>query len=261
MDNTSENKMEHKFSVEYAKKWSVDEAIVLRLIIYFVSLNRSKGINYRYGHYWMFCSIKKLTTDYQPYFSKGQYRTIIKNLIKNGVIIAADLNKNGWVNPNWYAVKDETMLLDIFPAPQDKLDLKDRKQLNIFIKGKRLEISTQNLSDNELREKIRTSPNLSLSDKNALKINYPNIENEWYYIGDDFDRLFESIPDEFDKMDFDELRKFIKQNKLRIVLTAEMDIDNVRNEIRFCLRNKFNIKKEIPTEKRKSGSWYLDDID
>lgn len=232
------NRKYHYLDVVYAQKYGACEALVLHNIIFWVSVNRSKAINFRKGKYWMYCSLKKFANEFNTYFTVSQIRTILESLRKHGVILVGNYNKSDYVNPNWYTIADESMLFD-WGVPKDRLDIMNRKELKKFIYEAKLNLCLGNMDDKTIAQKIREElKEIGESKKyeRELDIKFPEAESDWYCEGDDDDKSFGiDKQDELDELDFYQSKEFIKSNKLQIKTTKKMDVYDIRRAIRFKL--------------------------
>lgn len=97
------------FTVEYAQKYGVNEAIILENIIHWLKYKKANGIDYYDGRYWLYYSIKNLQSLY-PFFTYKQVRYALDNLVEKGALLKGNYNKCKYDKTNWFALTDETIL-------------------------------------------------------------------------------------------------------------------------------------------------------
>ena len=137
--------MEHSFDIEIAKKYGIEEAIILNNFNFWIEKNKANKRHFYDGHYWTYNS-KKAFVELFPYMSERQIDYAIKNLVDNGLIIKGNYNKVGFDRTLWYAITkmgycilqnckmEETKLLNgndkiVQPIPDIKPDIKPNKRV------------------------------------------------------------------------------------------------------------------------------------
>lgn len=100
--------MEHHFSVEVAKEYGVNQAILLHNFVFWQMKNEANEQNFRDGRYWTYNSIRAFTELF-PYLSQKQVRTAIDKLIEEGLIVSDKLSDNPYNHTKWYSVTDKGM--------------------------------------------------------------------------------------------------------------------------------------------------------
>ena len=101
--------MEYSFDVEHATKYGVEEAVVLKNILYWIAKNQANGRHFYEGRTWTYNSISAYQELF-PFWSVKQIRRIIDSLIKQNVVLKGNFNPNAYDQTLWYAVVDETIL-------------------------------------------------------------------------------------------------------------------------------------------------------
>ena len=94
------------FEVEHAKKYGVEEAIVINNFQYWITKNKSEGrhcIEGRTWTYWSFTSI----SDFFPFWTPKIVRRIMTSLRDQGVLISGQFSEKVNDRTNWYAFVDE----------------------------------------------------------------------------------------------------------------------------------------------------------
>jgi hypothetical protein len=96
----------HRFYVEDAKKYGVNEAIFLFNIRHWVKENFEHNRNYHDGKHWTYKSIANYALEHEL-FSKDQIRRYTENLVKKGALLVGNYNKRKYDKTKWYALTDE----------------------------------------------------------------------------------------------------------------------------------------------------------
>lgn len=102
--------MKYMFDVELAKQYGTDEAIFLENLIFWVIRNRANEKNFFDGRTWTYNSVRALRELF-PFWSDYQMRRVLESLIKQGVIVKGNYNKNPYDRTMWYALADEEKLI------------------------------------------------------------------------------------------------------------------------------------------------------
>lgn len=96
--------MIYSFETEYAKKYGVEEAILLQNFIFWVNKNKANNVHFYEGKYWTYNS-KKAMLELFPFWSESQLKRIINSLINQGVLITGNFNKSPYDKTTWYALE------------------------------------------------------------------------------------------------------------------------------------------------------------
>ena len=116
--------MEFSFNVEFANRYGIDEAIMIKSFQFWIRLNKANGNNYNDGKYWTYNTNKSLTL-YFSFWSEKQVRRIIESLVDKGILLKGNYNKIGYDRTIWYAFTNEDLYLsDNFHLPDNGLDQK-----------------------------------------------------------------------------------------------------------------------------------------
>ena len=105
MEDMAQSKM-HFFDKQLAKKYGVDEAIMLNHLIYWIATNNMNGKNRHDKRTWTYNPINAFI-QYMPYWSEAQIRRVLNSLEKQEVIISGNFNKHKYDRTKWYALNDE----------------------------------------------------------------------------------------------------------------------------------------------------------
>lgn len=96
--------MIYSFETEYAKKYGVEEAILLQNFIFWINKNKANNVHFYEGKYWTYNS-KKAMLELFPFWSESQLKRIINSLISQGVLITGNFNKSPYDKTTWYALE------------------------------------------------------------------------------------------------------------------------------------------------------------
>jgi hypothetical protein len=104
---------EYHFDIEDAKKYGVDEAIVLYNIRFWCEKNEANEKHYHedengVGRYWTYNSKRAFTVIF-PFWNEQKLRRILDSLRKQGAIITGNFNKNSYDHTLWYAINDNSI--------------------------------------------------------------------------------------------------------------------------------------------------------
>ena len=99
------------FPVNIATEYSLNEAILLMHICYWVTINSITKKNYHMGRHWTYDSAKSLATKH-PYFSESTVKRTLKALTDHDLILKGTFNKAKYDRTNWYTLtpKSENLL-------------------------------------------------------------------------------------------------------------------------------------------------------
>jgi len=95
--------MTYNFDTEVAKKYGVNESIMLNNFIFWIKKNIANNSNNYDDNWWTFNSARALK-DLFPFWSESQIRRILKSLIEQGVLIEGNYNKMPYDRTKWYAI-------------------------------------------------------------------------------------------------------------------------------------------------------------
>ena len=103
----------HSFSVEFAERFGIVEALLLDYFFFWISNSQKKKEKDKYhaGRYWVYGSIRKIA-EAHPYLSFSKVHRALKKLEDAGAIKTDAFNKMRWDKTTWYTLTDE--VLDLF---------------------------------------------------------------------------------------------------------------------------------------------------
>lgn len=102
--------MFHSFDIDLAKKYGVNEAILLYNIAFWVAKNTANKQNFFEGRYWTFNSVKAYS-DLFPYLSASTIKRALKHLKDEGIILTGNFNNDQHNRTNFYSLTDKGMAL------------------------------------------------------------------------------------------------------------------------------------------------------
>ena len=102
--------MDFSFNIEFAKRYGVDEAIMVKSFQFWIRLNKANKLNYHDKRYWTYNTNEALT-EYYPFWSKKQVRRIIESLVDKEVLLKGNYNKIAYDRTIWYAFVNEVLYL------------------------------------------------------------------------------------------------------------------------------------------------------
>ena len=103
----------HSFSVEFAERFGIVEALLLDYFFFWISNSQKKKEKDKYhaGRYWVYGSVRKIA-EAHPYLSRAKVHIALKKLEEAGAIKTDAFNKMCWDKTTWYTLTDE--FLDLF---------------------------------------------------------------------------------------------------------------------------------------------------
>ncbi len=118
--------MQHNLDVEIASKYGVNAALFLGNMAFWIKHNQANRKHLHEGRYWTYNSLDAFAELF-PYWSAKQIRTIIDNLISDGLIMKHNFNSAKYDRTTWYALTDlghEALKIPI--CPNGQMDLTKR---------------------------------------------------------------------------------------------------------------------------------------
>lgn len=160
--------MHHSFDISIAEKYSVNVAIFLNNMAYWVKHNMANNRHHYDGIYWTYNSVRAYSTHF-PYWSDKQVRTIIEHCISHGLIVKGNYNENKYDQTQWYGFTDlGHKLLNLTILPNGQMD--STEWANGFDqKGKPIPDNKPDIKPNK-RERTEKRAPLSASFKPNEKI-------------------------------------------------------------------------------------------
>lgn len=100
----------HSFSTELAKKYGIEEAILIHHFQHWITHNKKLNRNFKEGRTWSYQTQKEMAAWF-PYLKLETIKYTLENLVKAGVLIRKKLNKNPIDKTWWYAFEDEDLFV------------------------------------------------------------------------------------------------------------------------------------------------------
>lgn len=124
----------HSFYTEDAVLFGPDCAIIIEKLGYYLASNLIDGRNIHDGRVWTYNSIKKwVEVKYFPYFTEKQLRTRFEKLIKAGVLVTGNYNKDKFNRDTWYAFADQEKYLGRALLVREDLPETHRHHVNLTL--------------------------------------------------------------------------------------------------------------------------------
>ena len=99
---------DYHFSAELAKRYGLDEAIMLHHFAYWVQKNTIDGRNIHDGRAWSY-STQDALAEWFPFWSRRQIQRILKSLEEQSAVIKGQFNGNRMNRTMWYSVVDSVL--------------------------------------------------------------------------------------------------------------------------------------------------------
>lgn len=110
--------MEYSFDIEVAKKYGVEEAILIKNFQFWISKNKASGRHLHEDRTWTYNSVKAFCSLF-PFWTTKQIRRILKSLLEQNVTVEGNYNEMASDRKIWYAFKDESIFLNgLFHLPK-----------------------------------------------------------------------------------------------------------------------------------------------
>lgn len=94
--------MEHHFNVEFAKRYGIEEAIIVNNLYFWICKNTANEKYFKDGRVWTYNS-NRAFMELFPYMNKTKIFRIIKKLEDEDIIIKATYNESCWDKTLWYS--------------------------------------------------------------------------------------------------------------------------------------------------------------
>lgn len=95
--------MEHSFDIEFAKRYGVIPAIIIKSFEFWIMKNKANDVNFHDGYYWTYNSTKALNELF-PYLTTRQINYAIQKLIDEKILITGNYNTMKYDRTLWYAI-------------------------------------------------------------------------------------------------------------------------------------------------------------
>jgi predicted transcriptional regulator len=111
-----------RFNSSFAKKYGVNEAVILSHISSLLDYNKGIHENFYDGKYWICCSMSALAENI-PFFTISQVRRYIENLCKKGVLLKGNYSESKLDKRCWYTIDNDVLYRDDQVSYNKKLSL------------------------------------------------------------------------------------------------------------------------------------------
>jgi len=101
-----EKEMEHSFCIEDATNLSIEKAIILKNLRFWLDKNKANRKNAADGHYWTYNSSKAFAELF-PYMKEKSISRWLKELEEDGLIKSGSYNKSAYDRTKWYTIPAE----------------------------------------------------------------------------------------------------------------------------------------------------------
>lgn len=158
--------MNHSFNINLAKKYGIEEAILIENFIFWIKKNIANQKHFYDGRYWTYNSAKAMAQLF-PYMNDKKIYRIIDNLCKINFLLKGNYNTDPFVKTLWYSFSDEAIEVlgkegyDITkiesPFPENgnsytDINNTDNKEDNIIILSKKAEDNAEHVNVKSLLE-------------------------------------------------------------------------------------------------------------
>lgn len=122
--------MEYSFNTEHAKLYGVNEAIMIKNFIFWISKNKANKYQEHDNRTWTYNSTRAFR-DLFTFWSVGQIKRILKSLVNQGVLVEGNYNKLKYDRTKWYAFVNENE----FIKTEQTIEQKQSKHLSETTNG------------------------------------------------------------------------------------------------------------------------------
>lgn len=98
--------MNHYFNVEIAKRYGIEEAIIIENIYFWIKKNVANEVNKNDGRYWTYNSAKAFAEIF-PYMSARKISRVLASLYEKDAILKGNYNELSIDRTMWYSFTDE----------------------------------------------------------------------------------------------------------------------------------------------------------
>jgi len=97
--------MEYSFNIHIAKKYGVDEAIMIKNFQFWILKNEASEKHSHKGSYWTYNSVSSFAKVF-PFWTKSQVSRVLKSLIDKNLLEVDNFNKISYDRTRWYSFTD-----------------------------------------------------------------------------------------------------------------------------------------------------------
>lgn len=98
--------MEHSFNAQFARKYGIEEAIIVHNFYFWLRKNAANDKHFYDGRVWTYNSNAAFVKLF-PYINKTKIFRVLKNLDELGIIAKGNFNETLWDKTLWYSFTDK----------------------------------------------------------------------------------------------------------------------------------------------------------
>jgi hypothetical protein len=106
--------VDYQFDVDHAKRFGLEEAVMLHNFIFWIRHNQANRKNQHDGRTWTYNTLEAFRELF-PFWSVKQIRRILDSLLEQRVLVKGNHNARAYDRTSWYALADES-LLELLPG-------------------------------------------------------------------------------------------------------------------------------------------------
>ena len=92
----------YNFSVDHAKKFGLEEAIMIFNLKFWIEKNAANRVNIHNNNVWTYNSARAFSELF-PFWSRHKISRVLESLEKQNVLVTGNFNKSGYDRTKWYA--------------------------------------------------------------------------------------------------------------------------------------------------------------
>lgn len=165
--------LHYTFSVEYAEKYGLNEAIMLHNFMYWIKINQANNNNFINGRHWTYNSSKAFQKLF-PFWTQKQIEYTLSKMVDTGILIKDCFNEDKRDRTTWYTLADN-FCSDCISEKKEMdatnlgNDISEKKEM-IYITDKKQQIKNTDKSNIDTASGFSQSnyseiPNSSVSSK------------------------------------------------------------------------------------------------
>ena len=214
--------MNHHFNTDVAKKYGLEEAILLENLYFWVKKNKANNQNYHDGYYWTYNSVKAFNELFD-YITPSKISRVLKNLETNGLVKTGCYNTNKYDHTKWYTVTEKVKAffendVSILQNEESTFEKTEITITDINTDDKTKMINTDKEADsNELPTVKKTYPPESLELAETLLSECKKVDSHFNRT----EKQLESWAADFDKLNRIDCREW--DDIKRVLLWAKSD--------------------------------------
>lgn len=116
--------MDYSFNGEIARRYGVDEAVLIHNLYWWITKNEANGRHYYEGRSWTYNSAAAFAELF-PFWNSRKVRHMIEKLENAGALLVGNFNRDGRDRTRWFSLSDE--VLEIYRG-QDEQDEQEHQE-------------------------------------------------------------------------------------------------------------------------------------